>query len=390
MVMSAVSSVSTPGVLVTAMTRLRAVSRSMLSTPVPKLAMSRRLGPAWLMTARSILSVTVGTSTSAILTASTSCGLRHRLVVDVQPGVEQLAHAGLDDVRQLARDDDDGLPGTGGHGFSAAGQTLMGDGVRWISRPGQAGAPSGQLRLCLTEGHGDDKVVDRLGLECPKLQSRTLTKVQSGLTVAAAPPGPWLAGRRGMRAECELRKLVRRLRKLALAMGRVWPLTPAPSGAAEPAAAPPAAAGSGLTVPRFVSLKSDRVNLRAGPGTEYPASWVFRRAGLPVEIIKEFEAWRQVRDADGVDGLGTAELPLRPAHGAGAALGGEAGPAAAANTDPHQRQRERRGPRPSSKPASSPTSTHCDGRWCEVSVEAVHGYIEQKKLWGVYEGEVVK
>ena len=58
--------------------------------------------------------------------------------------------------------------------------------------------------------------------------------------------------------------------------------------------------GSGLPVPRFVSLKSDRVNMRKGPGTDYPTAWVYRRAGLPLEVIKEFEGWRQVRDADGV------------------------------------------------------------------------------------------
>jgi SH3-like domain-containing protein len=65
---------------------------------------------------------------------------------------------------------------------------------------------------------------------------------------------------------------------------------------------PPPAGASGLPVPRFVSLKSDRVNLRQGPGTEYPTAWVFRRAGLPVEVVKEFESWRQVRDAEGTTG----------------------------------------------------------------------------------------
>ena len=59
---------------------------------------------------------------------------------------------------------------------------------------------------------------------------------------------------------------------------------------------------SGLPVPRFVSLKSDRVNMRKGPGTDYPTAWVYRRAGLPLEVIKEFEGWRQVRDADGASG----------------------------------------------------------------------------------------
>src|SRR5580700_7253930 len=70
--MSAVSSVSTPGVLVTVMPRWRAVSRSIWSTPVPNEAMSLRRGPACDSTRLSMRSVTVGTSTSAAFMASTS------------------------------------------------------------------------------------------------------------------------------------------------------------------------------------------------------------------------------------------------------------------------------------------------------------------------------
>ena len=70
MVMSAVSSVSTPGVLVTVMPRWMAVTTSMLSTPLPKLAISLSLSPAFDSTEASIRSETVGTSTSATFTAS--------------------------------------------------------------------------------------------------------------------------------------------------------------------------------------------------------------------------------------------------------------------------------------------------------------------------------
>ena len=70
MVMSAVSSVRTPGVLVTVMPRASAACTSMLSTPLPKFAISLRFGPACASTEASISSVTVGTSTSASLTAS--------------------------------------------------------------------------------------------------------------------------------------------------------------------------------------------------------------------------------------------------------------------------------------------------------------------------------
>jgi SH3-like domain-containing protein len=148
-------------------------------------------------------------------------------------------------------------------------------------------------------------------------------------------------------------------------------------------------AASGLPVPRFVSLKSDRVNLRNGPGTEYPTSWVFRRAGLPVELLQEFEVWRQVRDAEGatgwvlqsmLSGRRTAlvlpwevkagqpplQVPLRSAGRETASLVAHVEAGVVANV------------------------RSCDGRWCLLNIGEFKGYIEQKKLWGVYDGEVVK
>ena len=84
---------------------------------------------------------------------------------------------------------------------------------------------------------------------------------------------------------------------------------------AQGTSATPPAIGSGLAVPRFVSLKSDRVNLRHGPGTEYPTAWVFRRAGLPVEVIKEFESWRQVRDSEGTTGWAQRDAAMNSSPG---------------------------------------------------------------------------
>src|SRR5690348_802551 len=59
---------------------------------------------------------------------------------------------------------------------------------------------------------------------------------------------------------------------------------------------------SGLPVPRFVSLKSDRVNVRSGPTKDNDVSWVYTRAGLPVEITAEYENWRRIRDWEGAEG----------------------------------------------------------------------------------------
>jgi len=144
--------------------------------------------------------------------------------------------------------------------------------------------------------------------------------------------------------------------------------------------------GSGLAVPRFVSLKSSRVNMRKGPGTDYPTVWVYRRAGMPMEVIKEFEGWRQVRDADGatgwvlqsfLSGRRTAlVLPWEVKDGAKP-------PQVALRSDDYERAR----PVAMVEAGVIANLSTCDGRWCRVSIDQFRGYIEQKKLWGVYENE---
>jgi len=70
-------------------------------------------------------------------------------------------------------------------------------------------------------------------------------------------------------------------------------------------AAPPAAAaepGGAVKVPRFASLRADQVNLRVGPGESYPIAWVLTRKDMPVEIVREFQEWRMIRDWQGTEG----------------------------------------------------------------------------------------
>ena len=56
---------------------------------------------------------------------------------------------------------------------------------------------------------------------------------------------------------------------------------------------------SGLKLPRFVSLRSNLINARSGPGARYPIEWVYMQKGAPVEIVAEFEIWRQIKDWQG-------------------------------------------------------------------------------------------
>lgn len=56
---------------------------------------------------------------------------------------------------------------------------------------------------------------------------------------------------------------------------------------------------TGLAIPRFVSLRSNHINARSGPGARYPIEWVYMQKSAPVEITAEFELWRKVKDWQG-------------------------------------------------------------------------------------------
>lgn len=146
---------------------------------------------------------------------------------------------------------------------------------------------------------------------------------------------------------------------------------------------------SGLPIPRFVSLKSDEVNLRTGPGKDYPTQWVFRRAGLPVEVIKEFETWRQVRDADGVTGW--VSQALLSGRRTAQVLPWEIKAGAASPKLELKADDSDRAPATALVEAGVIANLQtCDSRWCYVTVEAFRGYVEQSKLWGIYPGEIIK
>jgi SH3-like domain-containing protein len=59
---------------------------------------------------------------------------------------------------------------------------------------------------------------------------------------------------------------------------------------------------TGLPLPRFVSLRANKANLRIGPGVQYPVEWVYQRSGVPLEVIAEHKNWRKIRDWEGAQG----------------------------------------------------------------------------------------
>jgi SH3-like domain-containing protein len=150
---------------------------------------------------------------------------------------------------------------------------------------------------------------------------------------------------------------------------------------------------SGLPIPRYVSLKSDRVNVRKGPGTEFPVAWEFQQAGLPVEIIKEYENWRQVRDSEGSEGWvlhsllsGRRTVLIEPWEAQKAAASGSQPPTASIYDEPSAASAV-----VAYVEAGALASVFsCDRSWCEISIADRRGFIEQAKLWGVYRDEILE
>jgi SH3-like domain-containing protein len=139
-----------------------------------------------------------------------------------------------------------------------------------------------------------------------------------------------------------------------------------------------------LPLPRFASLKTDRVNLREGPSKDHPTKWVYQRAGLPVEITAEFEIWRRIRDSEGVEGwvLHSLLSGRRTALVTPSKKGD--------NAKVYARASERSDLAATLQSGVIVNLRKCDGSWCQVDGDGFKGYIEQYKLWGVYPNETIE
>ncbi|MBZ0146494.1 MAG: aspartyl-trna synthetase [Pseudorhodoplanes sp.] len=142
-------------------------------------------------------------------------------------------------------------------------------------------------------------------------------------------------------------------------------------------------AASGLQVPRFVSLKSDRVNVRGGPTKDHDVAWVFTRSGLPVEITAEFENWRRIRDGEGAEGWVYHSL----LSGRRTAI---VVPKAKDDLVPLCDQPGQSCATVAKLQAGVLGSVkRCNGSWCRITGEGFDGWVAQERLWGVYPNEKV-
>mgnify|MGYP001968423700 CR=1 FL=1 len=138
--------------------------------------------------------------------------------------------------------------------------------------------------------------------------------------------------------------------------------------------------GSGLPVPRFVSLKFNEANLRTGPGSEYPVLWQYRQVGLPLLVDAEFGVWRKVRDADGTTGW---------MHGAGLSLRRMAfiheGMAKI-----YRQDNSESGVVALAEKHALLELEFCPKNWCRVATDNVKGWVQRTAIWGILKNESLR
>lgn len=141
-------------------------------------------------------------------------------------------------------------------------------------------------------------------------------------------------------------------------------------------AAVAAGAQDNQELPYWASITAEEANMRAGPGESFPISWVYRRPGLPVKVIRFHQGWRFVEEPDGTRGwlfsallsrqrtalvVGDGLAPMRESGAAGARL------------------------RWNLEPGVVGELGECEAGWCALDVRGHRGFVAQDRLWGAGE-----
>lgn len=135
-----------------------------------------------------------------------------------------------------------------------------------------------------------------------------------------------------------------------------------------------------LPLPRFAALKSNKINMRVGPGENFPIVWVYKKSGLPVEIIEEHQLWRKVRDPEGDEGWMLKNL-----------LTGKRNVIVSSDSLTLRRKPDRLAPEACrANQGVIFTIDECRKDWCLIHNEKGKGWAEKKNLWGVYAQEILQ
>lgn len=137
---------------------------------------------------------------------------------------------------------------------------------------------------------------------------------------------------------------------------------------------------SGNPLPRFVSIRGDKANMRTGPGLQYPIEWTYTRRTLPMEIIDEHGRWRKVRDHDGTTGWMLVSLLTSSKRFA----------MVRGRTRQLFLDKDLSSPvLVTAEPGVIGELVQCESIWCQMRVSDRKAWIERRHLWGVYSDETI-
>ncbi|MCK5285282.1 MAG: SH3 domain-containing protein [Alphaproteobacteria bacterium] len=132
-------------------------------------------------------------------------------------------------------------------------------------------------------------------------------------------------------------------------------------------------------LPRFLSINVDKVYVRTGPGKGFPVKWVFKKKGIPVEVILEYDVWRKIKDHDGDIGW------IHKALLSGKRMG-------IIHSDSLVSMYRK--PKSDSRiiayaePESLGRVESCKELWCKFISSGYKGWVKKNLIWGVYEDEL--
>ena len=130
--------------------------------------------------------------------------------------------------------------------------------------------------------------------------------------------------------------------------------------------------------PYWASISAGKAMMRAGPGKNYPATWLYQRADLPIKVLEVYPNWRRVQDPDGTVGWMLVHL-LSDTR------------TALVNGNAPRPMHER--PDASSKnvyraaPGVVGRISDCADGWCRLAVGGKRGFIRSDHFWGLDRGE---
>lgn len=126
-------------------------------------------------------------------------------------------------------------------------------------------------------------------------------------------------------------------------------------------------------VPYWATIRAEEVNMRAGPSVRFPIEWVYRRAGLPVKVVRVNQGWRLVEDPDGARGWIVARL-LDPDRGAIVTGEGLA--------EIREEPRAGSGLLWRAEPGVVGALGECENGWCSFDTDGHKGWVLAERLWG--------